>query len=122
MSNIFNRLELQAFRVGITPRTKESRVWFQKKASNLRSIKRQELMKEDPLTQRTALPKGRALIGTMQMFFYDPKTKDTLPYYDYFPLVIVVGKMKGWILWFESTLSSTRITCKDVRCVDGDWN
>ena len=29
------------------------------------------------------------------MFFYDPKTKDTLPYYDYFPLVIVVGPAKG---------------------------
>ena len=27
----------------------------------------------------------------MQMFFYDPKTKDTLPYYDRFPLVVVVG-------------------------------
>ena len=25
------------------------------------------------------------------MFFYDPKTKDTLPYYDTFPLVVVVG-------------------------------
>ena len=95
MSNIFNRLELQAFRAGITPRTKESRAWFQKNASNLRSIKRQELMKTDPLTQRTALPKGRALIASMQMFFYDPKTKDTLPYYDYFPLVIVVGPAKG---------------------------
>jgi hypothetical protein len=27
----------------------------------------------------------------MNMFFYDPKTKDTLPYYDRFPLVIIVG-------------------------------
>ena len=29
------------------------------------------------------------------MFFYDPKTKETLPYYDKFPLVIVVGKAPG---------------------------
>lgn len=90
MSNIFNRLELQAFRAGITPRTKESRAWFQKKASNLRSINRRDLMNEEPLKRR-----NRQIIGSMQMFFYDPKTKDTLPYYDKFPLVIVVGPAEG---------------------------
>jgi len=94
-SNIFNRLELQAFRAGITPRTKESREWFQKKASNLRSINRQELMKEDPLKSRAQLKRGRDAIGTMQMFFYDPKFKEELPYYDAFPLVIVVGPAEG---------------------------
>jgi len=31
------------------------------------------------------------LIGSMNMFFYDPKHKDTLPYFDRFPLVIIVG-------------------------------
>ena len=97
MSNIFNRLELQAFRAGVTPRTKESREWFQKKASNMRSINRKALLREDPLTQRAALKNlsRTGLVGTMQMFFYDPKTKDTLPYYDLFPLVIVVGPAKG---------------------------
>ena len=29
------------------------------------------------------------------MFFYDPKTKDKLPYYDKFPLAIVVDKAEG---------------------------
>ena len=90
MSNIFNRLELQAFRAGVTPRTKESREWFRKKASNMRSINRQALMKEEPLRQG-----NKRIIGSMQMFFYDPKTKDTLPYYDKFPLVIVVGPAEG---------------------------
>ena len=90
MSSIFQRLELQAFRAGITPRTKESREGFRKKASNLRAINREELMKEDPLIQRK-----RQIIGSMQMFFYDPKTKDTLPYYDSFPLAIVVGPAEG---------------------------
>ncbi|MAV28707.1 MAG: hypothetical protein CMF43_02760 [Legionellales bacterium] len=90
MSNLFQRLELQAFRAGITPRTKESREWFRKKASNLRSINREDLMKEEPL--KTG---ARQIIGSMQMFFYDPKTKDTLPYYDKFPLAIIVGPAKG---------------------------
>ncbi len=30
-------------------------------------------------------------IGRMFMFFYDPKHKDTLPYYDAFPLIFVIG-------------------------------
>ena len=89
MSNIFNKLGLQAFRAGITPRTEESRDWFRKKAMKLRSINRNELIKEDPLRQHSTSP--RRLIGSMQMFFYDPKTKETLPYYDRFPLVVVVG-------------------------------
>ena len=97
MSNIFNRLELQAFRAGVTPRTKESRDWFMNKAKNMRNINRQALIKEDPLTQRTALKNlsRTGLVGTMQMFFYDPKHKEKLPFYDLFPLVIVVGPAEG---------------------------
>ena len=90
MSNIFQRLELQAFRAGITPRTKESRDWFRKKIKNMRSIKREALMKEDPLKQTS-----QEIVGGMYMFFYDPKHKATLPYYDAFPLVIVVGPAEG---------------------------
>jgi hypothetical protein len=96
MSNLFNRLELQAFRAGVTPRTKESREWFRKKSSNLRSINREQLMNEDPLKRRAAAKADDSgLIGTMQMFFYDPKHKKTLPYYDAFPLVIIVGPAEG---------------------------
>jgi hypothetical protein len=97
MSNIFNRLELQAFRAGITPRTDESRAWFMNKAKNMRSINRQALIKEDPLKQRSALKNlsRTGLVGTMQMFFYDPKHKETLPYYDLFPLIVVIGPAEG---------------------------
>ena len=42
-------------------------------------------MKEEPLEQS-----NRFVPGAMVMFFYDPKTKDKLPYYDTFPLTIVV--------------------------------
>lgn len=86
MSKIFQNLELAAFRAGITPRTKESREWFRSKAANLRRINRQGLMQEAPLVRS-----NREKIGAMMMFFYDPKTKDQLPYYDRFPLIIVVG-------------------------------
>lgn len=34
----------------------------------------------------------RMLPGRMYFFFYDPKTKETLPYYDTFPLVLPYAK------------------------------
>ena len=85
MSNIFQTLEMEAFRKGINPRTKESRAWFRRKASSLGRVNRNQLMNEDPLELKTKFQPG-----AMTMFFYDPKTKDKLPYYDSFPLVIVV--------------------------------
>jgi len=93
MSNIFQKLELAAFRNQITPRTKESREWFMKKAKVLKGISREALMKEEPLSSS-----GRQIIGSMQMFFYDPKYKETLPYYDRFPLAIIVKPAKGGFL------------------------
>ena len=85
-SNLFQNLQIQAFRAGITPRTEQSRDWFRKKAQRLTRINRESLMSNKELTQS-----GKHIIGSMQMFFYDPKHKDTLPYYDKFPLAIIVG-------------------------------
>jgi len=89
MSNLFYTLEIEAFRKGLTLRTQESREWFRRRVANLRP-NRSELMKEEPLQL-----KNQGVVGNMYMFFYDPKTKDTLPYYDSFPLVIVVGPAEG---------------------------
>jgi hypothetical protein len=37
-------------------------------------------------------------MGDMYLFFYDPKTKETLPYYDTVPLVVTFKKVKGGFL------------------------
>jgi hypothetical protein len=37
-------------------------------------------------------------IGDMYMFYYDPKHKETLPYYDRFPLVFPIKKAEGGFL------------------------
>ena len=50
-------------------------------------------MKEEPLKQVST-----EIVGSMYMFFYDPKHKETLPYYDTFPLVVVVGPAEGGFL------------------------
>ena len=89
MSNLFYNLEIEAFRKGLTLRTKESREWFRRRVANLRP-NRSALMKEEPIQL-----KNRGVVGNMYMFFYDPKHKQTLPYYDGFPLIIMMGPAKG---------------------------
>jgi hypothetical protein len=90
MSNLFQKIGYEAFRAGINPRSQEARDWFRKKAQNLSRVNRLELMQDD----QTKLT-NRQLVGSMNMFFYDPKHKDTLPFYDKFPLAIVVGPAPG---------------------------
>lgn len=92
MSNLFYNLEIEAFRKGLTLRTKESREWFRRRVANLRP-NRNALMKEEPIQL-----KNRGVVGNMYMFFYDPKLKKELPYYDSFPLVIVIGPAEGGFL------------------------
>jgi hypothetical protein len=93
MSNLFQTLEFEAFRAGITPRTQQSRDWFRKKAQTMRRVNRNQLMKEEPIQLS-----NRQIVGSMYMFFYDPKLKKELPYYDAFPLVIVLGPAEGGFL------------------------
>ena len=47
MADLFKNLEIEAFRAGITPRTKESRAWFRKRLSGIRRMNRNEIMKDD---------------------------------------------------------------------------
>jgi len=90
MSNLFQKLGYEAFRSGINPRSQEARDWFRRKAQSLSRINRLELLQDDALKLT-----NRQLVGSMQMFFYDPKHKETLPFYDKFPLAIIVGPAPG---------------------------
>jgi hypothetical protein len=88
--SIFDKLESEAFRSGVPARTKESRTWFMNKLKKLSDLNRQELLKDPRLQNRQ-----RPGVGNMYMFFYDPKHRKTLPYYDAFPLVIMVDRAPG---------------------------
>jgi|SRR5210317_181506 len=83
--SLFQKVEYEAFRAGITPRTRESRAWFRKKVQNMK-VNRRDLMNSEPVEKR-----ARSVAGSMYMFFYDAKHRDTLPYWDGFPLIIAVG-------------------------------
>jgi hypothetical protein len=49
-------------------------------------VNRRGLMREE---------RAKYVAGSMFMFFYDPKHRATLPYYDSFPLIIAVGPAPG---------------------------
>jgi len=90
MASLFDTLQAQAFRAGVSPRSKESMAWFQRKSRELQTPNRRRLLK-DPALDVTKNPKP----GDMMMYFYDPKLKEELPYYDRFPLTLLVQPAKG---------------------------
>ena len=84
--SIFKKLHDEIALKGITRRTEEARDWFIEKARDLRTLNRRKLLADPLLEQKT-----RPLPGRMYMYYYDPKHKDELPYYDRFPLTMMVG-------------------------------
>ena len=88
--SIFDKLSAAAFRAGIQTRTPKSEEWFTKKVKELAIPARGKILKDDALEKQTKIR-----VGDMIMYFYDPKTKETLPYYDKFPLTIIVGPAPG---------------------------
>jgi len=90
MASLFDTLQAGAQRAGVSPRTKESKNWFRKKVNELGDVKPQKLLKDDALD-----PTSREIAGNMYMYFYDPKHKKTLPYYDRFPLTIMIEPAPG---------------------------
>lgn len=86
----FMDLAVKAFRAGVTPRTDASREWFRQEVRSYNNINRRKLLK-DPMLE----PRNRARIGSMYMYFYNPKHEETLPYYDLFPLTIMVQPVPG---------------------------
>ena len=90
MASLFDTLQANAFRSGITARTKESQDWFKDNIEKLKMPARQALLKDKALE-----PTSKLVYGNMFMYFYDPKHKKTLPYYDRFPLTIMVDANKN---------------------------
>ena len=63
--------------------------WYKTQIRNLASVSARRLMANSPELTTQILP------GGMYMFFYDAKMKDTLPYWDQFPLVLPFRKVPG---------------------------
>jgi len=107
MASLFDTLETQAFRAGITARTKESKKWFETNVKKLGAVSRQALLKDDALDKVT-----KTLWGNMYMYFYDPKLKEELPYYDRFPLIIMVQPAPGGFYGLNLHYLNPRVRAK----------
>ena len=68
----------------------KSKTWFQQQALLLskKRINPRQLFSEEKVT-------SKIIPGKLYMFYYDPKGKDTLPYYDMFPLVFPYASVPG---------------------------
>jgi len=91
MSLIFDTILTKGVRAGQMPaRTESAREWYRNSAQEYKRIDETKLMKggNERLT-------SKMMVGSMYMYYYDPKHKATLPYYDRFPLVFPYKKVPG---------------------------
>lgn len=66
--------------------TKKSQQWFTAQVKQLATATTPQKLVNSGTLVSSLMP------GNMYLFFYDPKTKETLPYYDRFPLVLPFEK------------------------------
>lgn len=71
---------------------KKSNTWFQQQINLLQKqrITPQQVLKNNPLNNKSVIS-----AGNLYMFVYDAKNKETLPYWDKFPLVFPFRSVKG---------------------------
>ena len=91
MAYLIQRIREELAKEGLEPRSSEARDWLKAKVKSL-TPSRTALMKD-----REKL-KDKSMIGRMYFYFYDPKMKEMLPYYDRFPLVIPIERYQDGFL------------------------
>ena len=91
MAVLFDEILSKGIRAGKVPaREQQSRTWYRDTANKFKTVNERNLMKGD--TDRL---RSQPKIGHMYMFYYDAKHKETLPYFDRFPMIFPYKKVKG---------------------------
>ncbi len=107
MAIVFDDLLAKGVRAGEIPaRTDDARSWYRDRARTTR-ITPDRLIRSD----RERLT-SRVMIGRMYHFFYDPKHKKTLPYYDRFPLIFPFKRVRGGFLGINLHYLPLRLRAK----------
>ena len=91
MAYLIERIKQQLAKSGIEPRTTAARDWLMSKIKDLKPTRQALLNDKERLKTNT-------IIGRMYFYYYDPKLKDELPYYDRFPLVIPIERYQDGFL------------------------
>ncbi len=84
--SLFDKISSSAYRARVNPRSKEAQRWFMNNVRNL-NVSSTKVLSDPALKDSSP---DSVQIGDMIMYAYDPKLKDILPYYDKFPLSVVV--------------------------------
>lgn len=88
---LIDRIKDSLAKKGFEPRSRDARNWLRSKIPALKPTKAQLMSDRERL-------RNNSIIGRMYFYFYDPKTKDKLPYYDKFPLVIPIERYSDGFL------------------------
>ena len=91
MAKLIDRIKSSLAKEGLTPRTNGSRAWLREKVKELKPTASTLMRDRERL-------RNSSIIGRMYFYFYDPKTKDKMPYYDRFPLVIPIERYNDGFL------------------------
>lgn len=92
MADFYKKVRDAAARQGVKSSSRKAQDWYRKKVKDLaRGVGSRDILSKGPFSSRPG-------IGYMYFYFYDPKTKEKLPYYDTFPLTIVIEKYKDGFL------------------------
>ena len=91
MAYLIERIKQQLAKSGAEPRTTAARDWLRSKIKDLKPTRQALLNDKERLKTNT-------IIGRMYFYYYDPKLKDELPYYDRFPLVIPIERYQDGFL------------------------
>jgi len=92
---IFQKISQEGKAEGIEAVTIDARDWFRDRAQDVSNVNVQREMRNRARLQNKIVELD---IGRMYMFFYDPKNKEKLPYYDRFPLVFIMERYKDGFL------------------------
>jgi hypothetical protein len=91
MAQLLDRINQELAKTGFAPGSRLARSWLETKIKNLNPSAEKLMADRKRMSSST-------FIGSMYFFYYDPKTKDKLQYYDRFPLVLPIERYQDGFL------------------------
>jgi hypothetical protein len=85
MATIIDSVNQRLSKLGYINGSRDARTWLRTKVNSLKATPSTLMSDRDRL-------RSQSIIGRMYFYYYDPKTKDQLKYYDKFPLVIPIER------------------------------
>ena len=94
---------------------KEPYQWYRNRIKELGTPSQAQLIRDGKIT-------GRVNFGALNMFIYDPKLKNKLPYYDTFPLVLPIERYRDGFLGINFHYLPYALRARLLSRLDPDAN